>query len=346
MKVGKKYRDSLLDCYQTIVNKEKLSNSSFLITGVTGLIGSAVADLLLEANKKYDLSLSIYLAARDLDKLEQRFVAWKGMYNPVYYEANSEMKFEEPVDYIVHCAGISNPILYATQPVETILTSVVGTYNILEYAKKCNVKRTLYVSSSEVYGNREGMELYKEDEYAAVDILNPRSCYPSSKRLCENLCVCYGKEYDVDSLFVRPGHIYGPTMTENDARAHAQFVRNVIKNECIVMKSSGQQLRSYCYVLDCVSAMLTVLLNGDKWNAYNISNRDAIVTVREFAEMHAQLSGKKIIYSKPNGVEAAGYNQMTCSALDSDKLYALGWSGRYDLEKGVQHTIDILMDRD
>lgn len=117
-------------------------------------------------------------------------------------------------------------------------------------------KRLLYVSSSEVYGNKTGNQPYKEKDYGYVDILNQRACYPSAKRAAETLCTAYGQEYGLDTVIVRPGHIYGPTITETDSRASAQFTQNAIEGEDIVMKSAGMQMRSYCYVLDCAYPIL------------------------------------------------------------------------------------------
>lgn len=126
-----------------------------------------------------------------------------------------------------------------------------------------------------------------------MDILNQRASYPSAKRASETLCIAYGIEYGVDTVIVRPGHIYGPSITESDSRASAQFTRNVVAGKDIVMKSAGTQVRSYCYTLDCASAVLTVLLNGQTGNAYNISNKNSICTISDIAQfLHVQWGGR------------------------------------------------------
>ena len=145
-----------------------------------------------------------------------------------------------------------------------------------------------------------------------------------------------------ESVIVRPGHIYGPTMTEQDSRAASAFLRNAVQGEPILMKSAGLQKRSYCYVFDCATAMLTVLLKGIAGEAYNISNRDAIVTIRQFAEILAEEAGTEVIFEKATDKEAAGYNPMTCSALDAEKLEALGWTGQYPVREGIGDTLQIL----
>ncbi|MGN0171408.1 MAG: NAD-dependent epimerase/dehydratase family protein [Acutalibacteraceae bacterium] len=339
MRYTKGYTEDLISVYADIVNADKLADCSILITGATGLIGSAVADVLLAGKKLLQKTYTVTLASRNPQKIKERFDFWDGSFQAVEYDACKEIAFRERYDYIIHCAGNAHPAVYAAYPAETMMTNVVGTNNILKYALQSGTKRVLYVSSSEVYGTKPGNELYKETDFYGIDMQNARGCYPLSKCASENLCVAFLKEYGVDSVIVRPGHIYGPMITKEDSRAHAQFLRNVLDGQDIVMKSPGLQLRSYCHALDCATAMLTVLLSGASAQAYNISNRESVVTIRQFAQMHAELAGKKIIFDMPTNAEKEGYTMMTCSALNADKLYALGWSGRYDLRAGVSQTI-------
>ena len=155
------------------------------------------------------------------------------------------------------------------------------------------------------------------------------------------MCVAYGEEYGLDTVIVRPGHIYGPTITKSDSRASAQFTRSAAASEDIVMKSSGMQLRSYCYTADCASAVLSVLLNGESGNAYNISNPDSIVTISEIANAMAEAAGRKVIYEIPTEQERKGYNLMTNSSLDSAKLESLGWSACFNLREGAERTVSM-----
>lgn len=335
------YIDDVKKILTNVVNGDKLFGKSVFITGATGLIGSAITDVLIQLNIKYNMNMKIYLGTRNIDKLNNRFLYYEDEYIPIEYDSNNKINLEEKIDLIVHCACNAFPKLFSTRPIDTIMSNVIGTNNILEYAYKNGIERVLYISSSEVYGNKENDNLYVENEYYSVDILDSRSCYPSSKRLCETLCSSYINEHDLDCVIVRPGHIYGPTITMNDNRASAEFLKNVLKEENIIMKSQGLQLRSYTHVLDCATAILTVLINGKCGEAYNISNKNSIVTIRDFAEMHAKLSGLKVIFDLPTTEEKNGYNRMKNSALNSDKLYSLGWNDVYNLENGVKETINV-----
>lgn len=210
------------------------------------------------------------------------------------------------------------------------------------FAHSSETSRLLYISSSEVYGKKEDHDPYKEEEYGFVDILNPRASYPSSKRAAETLCAAYAKEHGRDFVIVRPGHIYGPTATKSDSRASSIFPYEVIAGENIVMKSAGAQLRSYCYCLDCASAILSVLTSGVSGNAYNISNKNSVVTIRQMAEAFAKAGNKDVVFEVPTAEEKASYNLMDNSSLNSHKLESLGWHACFTMEEGAQHTLDIL----
>lgn len=340
MKYPDSYWNDIKTVYEHIPQIKKLNNKRVLITGATGMICSSVVEILACLNNELCAGIKLFLAGRSESKLRDRFPK-SVEFSYISYDATKPQKMDVDVDYIIHGASNANPIVYAKEPVETLLGNIMGINPLLELAREKKA-RLLYISSSEVYGSKEKNRPYRENDYGFVDILNPRACYPSGKRAAETLCISYGAEYGVDTVVVRPGHIYGPTITMADTRASAQFTRNVLNGENIVMKSAGTQLRSYCYTLDCASAILTILLNGETGVAYNISNKDSIVTIREFAEALANYAGTKIVFENPSDMERKGYNMMTNSSLDSRKLEELGWTAYFDLELGVQRTIEVL----
>ena len=108
------------------------------------------------------------------------------------------------------------------------------------------------------------------------------------------------------------------------------------------MKSSGMQIRSYCYCLDCASAILKVLLRGKVGNVYNISNRNSIISIKDMAEILVKHAGIKLVMDVPSEEEKKVFNPMINSSLNSDSLYELGWEGLFDAETGFAHTINIL----
>lgn len=345
MRYTERYLETLKKVTERLDFCDELKNKTFLVTGATGMIGSAFVDMLLYLNQEKELNLRVFAAARNVDRARKRFGGFWGSdeLQIVLYRADERIKAEIRPDYIVHCAGNAHPSVYAEQPVETLMTNIQGIYGLLDFARDTDsVKRILYVSSSEIYGQMQEESLYREGDCGTVDFLSARACCPSGKRAAETLCACFAKEYGIESVIVRPGHIYGPTMTEQDSRAASAFLRNAVQGEPILMKSAGLQKRSYCYVFDCVTAMLTVLLRGIAGEAYNISNKDAIVTIRRFAEILAEVSDTEVIFEKATDREAAGYNPMSSSALDAEKLESLGWTGMYPAKEGISDTLQIL----
>lgn len=346
IKYSDQYWDDIEKVIKYIPKLESIYQRSIVITGATGMICSSVADILLYLNQKYNADIRVILAGRSLERIRKRF----GGFEPdrdfyfLEYDATKERELEVEADYMVHGASNASPAVYAAQPVETMLANMVGLNSLLSMAAKQKSRRLLYISSSEVYGNKEGREPYREEDYGFVDILNPRASYPSSKRAAETLCVAYGQEYGLDTVIVRPGHIYGPTITDSDSRASAQFTRNAARGEDIVMKSAGMQLRSYCYTLDCASAILTVLINGEAGSAYNISNKDSVVTISELADAIARAADRKVVYMEPSDQEKKGYNLMSNSSLDAEKLECLGWKAVFDLEQGTKRTLELFED--
>ena len=156
------------------------------------------------------------------------------------------------------------------------------------------------------------------------------------------MCASYQSEYGVQFNVVRLGHIYGPSATKSDKRVSSDFAYKAAVGENLTMKSEGKQIRSYCYSLDCASAILSVLIDGNAGEAYNISNPNSIINIRQMAEVLSAAGGVDLILDIPTQSEAAAFNPMDNSSLDSTKLEGLGWEGVFTAEEGLSHTVRIL----
>ena len=340
------YIDDLTAAQSVCSNLENIRGARILVTGATGLVCSSVVDFLLNYNDTSDAGITVYVAARSLKKAEKRFGKRMDRSDVVFveYDALRSISWNFNIDYIIHGASPANPALYVKQPVEKMLANFIGINNILEYAKDHGTRRVLFVSSSEIYGRKDDPEPYHDSEYGYLDILNPRACYPSAKRASETLCASYKSEYGVEFAVVRLGHIYGPTATRSDTRASSQFFYDVLDGHDIVMKSAGSQIRSYCYVVDCASAIITVLLNGEPGKAYNISDPTSVVSIRQLAEKIAECAGRAVVFESPSDEEQKGYNLMDNSSLDASPLLKMGWRGLFGLQNGVEHTLMTIAD--
>lgn len=345
MNASNEYIAGIKKVIRAIPDIKKIFGKNIFITGGTGMIGSALIDMIFYLNEYKDAGIRLIIAGRNKEKIRHRFVGrQEGKdFSFVYYDATQYIIPDIHADYIIHGASNADPQMFVKEPVETMLANFVGLDVLLKAAIKNHVRRVLYISSSEIYGKKQSCEKpYTETDYGYVDLLNPRACYPSAKRAAETLCAAYALEYDLDAVIVRPGHIYGSTITTKDSRASAQFTRNAIEKKAIVMKSDGHQMRSYCHVLDCASAIFTVLLKGEKGEAYNISNPNSVLTIREFAEQMARIANVDILFENPTDSECRGYNFMENSSLSSKKLEGLGWKGNISILEGINETIKTL----
>lgn len=315
---------------------EKLNGKNILITGSCGLIGSAIIDFLIE-NK---VECNIYAMARNRNKAEKCFA--KYLDNPLLYivegDVNAPLKENIVFHYIINAASNANPNAYATDPVGTMWTNINGTKNLLDYGKEHGLERFLYVSSGEVYGNGDVKE-WLESDSGYLDCMTLRSCYPTSKRAAETLCVAYSHQYHLETVIARPCHTYGPHFTDSDTRAYAQFVRNARNHEDIILKSKGEQYRSWLYVKDCASAILVILLKGQNGEAYNVADKNSCVTIYELAETIANIGGGKVVFDLPSDVEKKGFSVIRKAVFNTGKLEALGWQPKYKLNEALIETI-------
>ena len=334
------YRCDLLACLNNVTGLEKLHGRSVLVTGATGLLGSFMVDALRLGNRERRLDCMIYGAARSLAMLQKRFAVGASEDNIEFLvqDVTQEWGYANIFpDYIIHAAGGADPRSMYEKPVEVIKANTAGTGMLLELLRRAGRGRLLYLSSGEVYGETHIAEAMGEQDFGHVAQDNVRSCYPLSKRLAESLCLSYVHEYGVEALVARPAHTYGPTHTEKDTRATAQFTRQAAQGEDIVLRSRGGQVRSYTYVADGVAGLLTVLLQGKVGEAYNVADTGTSVSIADFARMAAKVGDVSVRYeandSRPTPVSRA--------VLSDKKLRALGWRPNFTPEQGVAHTVAI-----
>lgn len=331
------YKEDLLKIASLDLPWSKLSGCNILVTGATGLIGGCLVEaLMLNPNKDYH----VYASGRNEERARKRFTDFANdfAFHFVKYDVLEPFESEVNFDYIIHAASNASPNFFATKPVEVIKSNIQGLSNLMEYGLNHGMKRMLYVSSGEVYGEGDG-QVFTEDYSGYVNCTSPRSCYPSSKRAAETLCVSYAQEYVTDVVIARPCHTYGPHFTEADNRVYAQFIRNVLNGEDIVMKSTGAQFRSWCYVVDCASALLHILLKGENGQAYNIADDNSNISIKDLAEMIAEIGGKKVVIDLPSDVEKAGFNIVTKSVFSTEKLESLGWLVEGNMKEKMMSTI-------
>lgn len=326
------------------INWDKIRNSTILITGATGLIGTVLVDSLMCRNKLHSTNVRVVIMSRSLENAQNHFKSYidDDLFAIAECDITKSFFVNEKVDYIVHLASNTHPALYANRPIETIDTIVLGTKNILEFAAEHNVKRVVNTSSVEVYGeNRGDINRFTEEYNGYINCNTLRAGYPEGKRLAESMCQAYINEKGIDVVSVRLGRIYGAPVRKTDTKSTTQFINNAVNNEDIILKSKGLQKFSYTYVADTVTAYLQLLANGQSGEAYNVAH-DEIKTFVEVANILANINGKQVKFEYPDSTIQKGGSSVQSALLDSKKIRQLGWKAKYDLKSGLVRTVAIL----
>lgn len=344
------YRNDIETVANLPYNWEKLKNKTIMISGATGMIGSFLIDVLMYRNQQFQDNCKIVALGRNPKKAEVRFQHhWKSSeFMFIVQDINhslSEINISQ-LDFVFHAASNTHPVAYASDPVGTVVTNIIGTKNLLEFAVENKASRFVFASSVEIYGeNRGDIDRFDEMYMGYIDCNTLRAGYPEGKRAGESLCQAYRKQYGIEVVIPRLARTYGPTMLESDTKAISQFIKNGINHDNIILKSEGNQLYSYTHVTDAVSGSLFTLLNGEDGEAYNIADEASDVTLKELAEAIAKLSGTKVIIDLPDEIEAAGFSKATKALLDPSKINRIGWHPLYSIKEGLRNTLTILKDK-
>ena len=300
--------------------------SKILVTGATGLIGkSLVKKLLMDGNNVVAVvrnkERAISILGEETKNLEY-----------IVDDVTTIKPRKYDIDYIIHGASQTASKAFVEQPVETIMTALNGTKNMLEIAKLSDVKGFVYLSSMEVYGYPTTDEKISENHDTNINPMSVRSCYPESKRMCESLCTSYFSEYGVPATVARLTQTFGPGVKYDDARVFAEFARCAIEGKNIILKTKGETKRNYLYTEDAVNAILSIMYNGIPGEAYNVANEDTYCSIYEMATLVAQRFGENInVAVEINENNNNGYAPTLHMNLDTQKLRKLGWTPQVDL---------------
>ena len=332
--------------WETYLKNSEISTATFLVTGATGVIGSMICRTLSYLGNKHKLNIKIIALVRNVAKAQKMLADVIAYNNITIIEGditNPICNIEETIDYIIHTACPTASSVFLDKPVETILSIVQGTSNVMDIARRCNCKSVVYLSSMEAYGQILHENLLKPEEVGYVNPLSLRSCYPEGKRMAENLCISYFSEYQVPVKIIRLAQVFGPGVSKNDNRVYMQFMNAVKNNENIVMFTEGGSRRMCLDTMDAVSAVLVVLFKGNNGQVYNAGNKENYVSVREMAELVIREFGcenSKLIIDKSRDV--GQYPPDNMLRLDVSLLERLGWSPKYSLKNMYSRMMETI----
>ena len=324
------------------IDWEKLRNSSVLVTGATGQIGSEIVKLLIYLNETQKLNIKIFALLRNLNKAKSIFEDFNTDYICfICQDIIKPISLKEQIDYIIHTANSTTSKDFITKPVETIDSIYTGTKNILEFAKSKSIKSMVYLSSMEVYGTPNDERKIYEKDIGQLDSMLIRNSYPIGKLVAENLCVSEFSEYNLPIKIVRLTQTIGGLITPNDNRVWADFVRKSAIGENIVLHTKGETKRNYLYITDAVPAIFTILLYGENGQAYNAANEETYCSILEMANLASSLSkdGKTKIVFEFLDDSVTGYQAVKKIDLSSEKLQKLGWKPSVNLKTAFTKMI-------
>ena len=299
-----------------------------LVTGGAGFIGSFLCERLLETGAEV-LCVDNFFTGRRTNVAHL-------LDNPKFEVMRHDVTFPlfVEVDQIYNLACPASPIHYQFDPVQTTKTSVHGAINMLGLAKRTRA-RILQASASEVYGDPV-IHPQTEDYWGNVNPIGPRSCYDEGKRCAETLFFDYHRQHKVEIKVARIFNTYGPRMHPNDGRVVSNFIVQALKGEDITLYGDGEQTRSFCYVSDLVTGLVSLMGTGPEFTGpVNIGNPGEF-TIRQLAERVIALTGSKSkLVHRPLPQDDPKQRQPDIS-IARDKL---GWEPTVKLDEGLKPTI-------
>jgi nucleoside-diphosphate-sugar epimerase len=304
-----------------------------VITGGAGMIGSHLADALLDDGNE------IVVVDNFLTGRRENLAHLVGSPSVRIVEADVSTASHLPetvgrVDRVYHLASPASPVDYARHPLETLMTNAVGTRTALDIAKRWRA-RFVFTSTSEIYGDPE-QHPQPETYWGNVNSLGPRSCYDEGKRFAESLAMTYWRSYGVDVRIARLFNTYGPRSRSDDGRMVPTFCVQALSGQPLTIFGSGLQTRSLCYVGDTVAGLIALMETpGIDGEVVNLGCPDER-TILDIAQTIATLAGSSCLIER--GPLPVDDPSRRCPDIGKAQRL-LGWQPETDLTTGLERTL-------
>jgi len=309
-----------------------LEVKKILVTGGAGFLGSHLCKRLLDEGN-HVLCVDNYFTG-SIENI-------RGMMLNPYFEVMRQdicIPLYVEVDEIYNLACPASPKYYQLDPIQTMKTSILGTFNMLGLAKRTGA-RILHTSTSEIYGDPK-IHPQTESYWGNVNPIGIRACYDEGKRAAETLCFDYNRKHGVDIKVVRIFNTYGPRTGTDDGRVVSNFIIQALKGDPITIYGDGSQTRSFCYVDDMINGLIA-MMKSSLTGPVNLGNPGEF-TIKELAMMVLRLtqSSSKIVYK--DLPQDDPQQRRPDISLAYDKLF---WEPKVDLEQGLRETIEYFRTR-
>ena len=316
-----------------------------LITGGCGFIGTNLIHKLIDDNCIICIDNLITGSLQNIEKY---------MNHPHFTFIKHDiclpiiLDIEGKIDEIYNLASIASPEKYKKYPLETLLTSLQGTQNVLDISLKYRSK-LLFSSTSEIYGDPL-VHPQPEEYYGNVNTMGERSCYDEGKRVSETMVYIYRQKYGLDLKIVRIFNTYGPFMDINDGRVITNFIKNICLKKPVIIYGNGEQTRSFCYIDDMVRGLIK-MMESEELGPINLGNPDNEISLNKLVEVFKSLSkefeGEEeskteeivVEYREPSEDDPKTRRPIITKAQEK-----LGWNPEIEIEEGLMRTIKYFID--
>lgn len=333
--------------------KEKLQNSTILITGCAGFLGYYFMQFLTRYKQEFGIKQIIGLdnfifgKPRWIDELSNSNKV--NLYKfDIINDKIENIENTGKVSMVIHMASIASPVFYRKYPVQTLEANAWGLRNLLEFYKDKKLKGLLFFSSSEIYGDPDINNIPTDEEFRGyTSCTGPRACYDEAKRFGETMCTLYSKQYNLPVGVARPFNNYGPGMSIDDKRVVADFAKSAYQGRNIEVFSDGTPTRTFSYVADAITGYLKILLYG-QYDYFNIGIDNPEISINELAVIYKKKAKEifnndiEIIYKKHADKDYLTDNpNRRCPKIDKAKKI-LNYNPDILIEEGVERFMIFL----
>jgi len=300
-----------------------------LVTGGAGFLGSHLCEKLIESGHEVLCVDNLFTGSKENIKHLLTNPNFEFMRHDVTFPLYVE------VDQIYNLACPASPKHYQSDPAQTTKTSVIGAINMLGLAKRTGA-RILQASTSEVYGDPE-VHPQPEEYWGKVNPIGIRSCYDEGKRCAETLFFDYHRQYGVEIKVMRIFNTYGPRMDRNDGRVVSNFIVQALQGNDITIYGDGSQTRSFCYVDDLISGMISFMNSPkDVIGPINIGNPNEFSILELVSEVINLTKSKSKVVKLPLPEDDPRQRQPDITKAKN----ILGWAPNVHLTEGLHKTIE------
>lgn len=339
------FQELLSEDFQEIWNYKlswnELNNTSIMVTGASGLIGSFFIYALINRNIQYGSNIRIIALARNIERLQRKFGCYKEV-EIIAQDVCNIIHYDKNLDYILHAACDVQPKTASLNPVGICKSNAEGTFQVCELAKNAHAKIIL-LSSIGVYGKSENRIPFSGEESVNIDLGDSSFAYNESKRMAEMICASYAKQFQLAYSVLRIGRVYGPTMNETDSMVLSSFLFDAVSGKNLYLKSNGKQRYTYVYIADVIAAIFFLMLKGKRTH-YNCGEGKDIehLNLGQIAEIIAQENNVLLCKADMSMSDRQIYSDTVYSVMTSDTLIQLGWEKKTDIYQGIKKTSRIL----